>query len=170
MTRHGVLVQVLGLGVLLEGKAGIGKSELALELVSRGHALVADDAVELRREGDSLIGSAPPLLYGRMEVRGLGILDLRRLYGAASVIPHSRIDLVIRLLTEAPTLEPEQRLSGIRYPWECLGVALGCLPLWFRAGLNPAVLIEACVRDLHLRRGGFEADRLFVSEQSSLCA
>ena len=98
-TVHGVLVQVHGEGLLITGESGIGKSEVALELVKRGHRLVADDAVELRRTGrDSLVGSAPKMIRYLMELRGVGLIDVQRIYGVGAVLPRERIDLVIHFV------------------------------------------------------------------------
>ena len=98
-TEHGVLVQVHGEGLLIQGESGIGKSEVALELVKRGHRLVADDAVELRRMGrDRLTGSAPKMIRYLMELRGLGIIDVRRIYGVGAVLPVCDVDLVVKFV------------------------------------------------------------------------
>jgi len=98
-TEHGVLVQVHGEGLLIQGESGIGKSEVALELVKRGHRLVADDAVELRRMGRSrLMGTAPKMIRYLMELRGLGIIDVRRIYGVGAVLPVCDVDLVVRFV------------------------------------------------------------------------
>ena len=98
-TEHGVLVQVHGEGLLIQGVSGIGKSEVALELIKRGHRLVADDAVELRRMGRTrLIGSAPKMIRYLMELRGLGIIDVRRIYGVGAVLPVCDVDLVVKFV------------------------------------------------------------------------
>ncbi|MBE6998072.1 MAG: HPr(Ser) kinase/phosphatase [Ruminococcaceae bacterium] len=98
-TEHGVLVQVHGEGLLIQGESGIGKSEVALELVKRGHRLVADDAVELRRMGRTrLMGSAPKMIRYLMELRGLGIIDVRRIYGVGAVLPVCDVDLVVKFV------------------------------------------------------------------------
>ena len=95
---HGVLVDVYGIGVLIIGKSGVGKSETALELVKKGHRLVADDCVEIRQEAENmLIGSPPPLLEHLLEIRGIGIIDIMTLFGASAVRPYKRITLVIEL-------------------------------------------------------------------------
>ena len=100
ITTHAVLVQVFGEGLLITGDSGIGKSEVALELIKRGHRLVADDAVEIRRMGHtSLVGSAPKLIRYLMELRGVGLIDVRRLFGVGAVIPRCHIDLVVNFET-----------------------------------------------------------------------
>src|SRR5699024_8712419 len=97
---HGVLVDIYGVGILITGQSGVGKSETALELVKRGHRLVADDSVEIRQEDyDRLIGSSPPLIEHLLEIRGLGIINVMTLFGAGSVRSHKRISLVINLET-----------------------------------------------------------------------
>src|SRR5687767_7156875 len=92
---HGVLVRVLGTGVLLAGESGIGKSECALDLVTKGHSLVADDVVRIVFDGDSLIGTAPELTFELLEIRGLGIINVRELFGEKAVIPSCSIDLCV---------------------------------------------------------------------------
>lgn len=95
---HGVLVDVYGIGVLIIGKSGVGKSETALELIKKGHRLVADDCVEIRQEAENLIvGSAPPLLEHLLEIRGIGIIDIMTLFGASAIRPYKRITLIIEL-------------------------------------------------------------------------
>ena len=98
ITRHGVLVEVYGEGVLITGESGMGKSETALELVKRGHRLIADDAVEIKIIGrDSLVGTAPEMIRYYMELRGIGVINVRHIYGVGAVKPESSIDLVVHL-------------------------------------------------------------------------
>ena len=114
-TLHGVFMEILGLGVLITGGSGVGKSELALELLARGHRLIADDAAELRRRGSRLSGHCPPLLSGFLEARSLGILNVRRLFGRRALRSSCRLDLVIEL--DAPPTVTEsglERLTGRR--------------------------------------------------------
>lgn len=139
-----MLVRVHGTGVLILGAAGSGKSALALELVSRGHQLVADDAVELRAANNRLTGQCPRALRGLLEVRGLGILDLRRLYGARFVRMQSQIHLVLKL---KPGVIAFDRLRGNYRPLRLQGVVLPCLSLPTSLGHNLAVYTEtACLQ------------------------
>lgn len=168
LTAHGVFVEVEGLGVWLSGASGAGKSELGLELVSRGHRLVADDAIEFRIDAGNpalLIGRCPPLLDGFIEVRGLGILNLRRLYGDVSVLGEHRLDLAIAL--DART-EPsaDERLTGRRSTVDVLGIAVPEISLPRRVGHNLAVLVEAACRDHRHRAAGYNACDDLVARQA----
>lgn len=159
MTLHGVLMRVHGVGVLLTGASGVGKSELALELLSRGHRLVADDAAEFAVERGVLRGRCPPLLQGFIEARSLGILNVRRLFGRRSVVGATRLDLIIAL--DTPAALPEtglERLSGQRSTRAVLGVDVPAISIPVRLGHNLAVLVEAACRDDRLRRRGYRAD------------
>ena len=156
---HGVFMRVHGSGVLLSGASGVGKSELALELLARGHALVADDAVEFRLRHGTLIGHAPRLLRGFLEARSLGILNIRRLYGPRSIAGRCRLDLVLRLDAARGTPDSGlERLSGRRGHVSILGVEIAEITIPIRLGHNLAVLVETACRDLQLRSGGYRAD------------
>ena len=165
-SAHGVFLEVEGLGVFLRGASGAGKSELGLELLTRGHKLIADDIVEWRRAaGEPRVrGSCPPLLEGFIEVRGLGILNVRALYGAACVIAAAPLDLVIDLGVRAET-SAEERLHGYRGSYTVLGVTVPEISLPRRVGHNLAVLVEAACRDHRLRLSGYRADDDLVERQ-----
>lgn len=171
VTVHGVLLCVHRLGVLLSGDSGVGKSELALELLSRGHQLVADDAVELCRPSHTLLlGRSPALLSGFIEVRGLGILDARALYGAGAIAHRTRLDLIIEL-RDPNTVGGDAasaRLHGQRGVRRLLEVAVPTITLSRRLGHNLAVLTEAGCRDHWLRLGGYCADTAFIDRQQRL--
>ena len=162
---HGVLVEVEGLGLLLRGNSGAGKSELAIELLSRGHKLIADDAVEWHvGDNNRLIGRCPALLSGFIEVRGLGILDARALYGDSAVIEQTALDLVIDLdRRDEPSAE--ERLGGRRGRFVLLGQTVPEISLPQRLGHNLAVLVEAACRDHKLRLAGYCADQVLVERQ-----
>lgn len=148
-----MLVQIASIGVLITGPAGSGKSALALELLTRGHRLIADDAVELRKSpSQKLVGRCPAVLHGFLEVRGLGVLDLRRHFGADALRRQSAIDLIVAL---APRATAGRRLTGSRRVQRLLGVPLPRIAL--RPGHNLAVRIEAAARAEQLRRAGFDA-------------
>lgn len=158
-TLHGVFLRVHGCGVLLSGPSGVGKSELALELLARGHQLVADDAVQVALRRNLVIGRAPRLLRGFLEARSLGVLNIGRLYGAQALASHAHLELVVRL--EAPRAAPDsglERLSGRRGELSVLGMALPEITIPIRLGHNLAVLVEAACLDLHLRQQGYRAD------------
>lgn len=159
---------VEGLGVFLRGASGAGKSEVGLELLSRGHRLIADDIVEWRQDAVGRVhGHCPPLLEGFIEVRGLGILNARRLYGEAAVLPSAPLDLVIDLGVNHETTADE-RLHGRRGGLEVLGVRVPEIFLPRRVGHNLAVLVEAACRDLKLRQSGYCADDDLVARQRGL--
>ena len=160
MQVHGALVQVQGVGVLLLGPSGVGKSEAALELVARGHRLVADDVVELRPEAGRLIGRAPEAIRHYLEIRGLGILFVPELYGAASVLDECAVDLVCWLDPERPPAEFER--VGLERPREALaGVELPTVRLPVQPATSLGVLVEAGALDHRMReRGPSAAARL----------
>mgnify|MGYP001196750412 CR=1 FL=1 len=140
---HGVLIKVLGQGVLLLGPSGVGKSELALELIDRGGQLVADDAVELRREGNGLIGKAPDLTRGKMFIRGLGLFDLTRTHGKRSVADRS----LVRLCIELGHFDDRGDALAPHDDYYCqLGVELPLIKLSALPRLPSPVIIEAAVR------------------------
>ncbi len=151
--------------MFLRGASGAGKSEIGLELLSRGHKLVADDIVEWRRGADGRVrGHCPPLLEGFIEVRGLGILNARRLYGDAAVTASATLDLVIDLGVSGEAT-PDERLHGRRGTLAVLGVAVPEISLPRRVGHNLAVLVEAACRDHRLRLSGYCADDDLVERQ-----
>jgi len=165
LTGHGVFLEVEGLGVYLRGASGVGKSELGLELVSRGHKLIADDAIEFIRADSSVVGRCPALLEGFIEVRGLGILNVRRVFGDAAVVPSAALDLIIDLGVRGdPT--PDERLYGRRGRSLMLGIAIDEISLPRRVGHNLAVLVEAACRDHRLRQAGYNACDDLVARQA----
>lgn len=160
---HGSLVEVLGLGVLLLGASGVGKSECALQLVQRGHQLVADDVVRLRAEPGPparIIGHAPELIRHYMEIRGIGLVHILDLYGEHAVRVESQLDLVCRLVVWQDDVDYER--VGLERPAEqILGVPLPTLTLPLRPALSMATVVEVAVRDeLQRRRGVNAAARL----------
>ncbi len=166
--RHGVLLEAYGLGVLLEGESGIGKSECALDLIVRGHRLVADDLVEVRRLGpDHLLGSAPELLREHMEIRGLGIINVRDLYGVAAISGPKQLGLSIRLERWKDAHEVE-RLGIDERTVEILGVSVPHVLLPVSPGRNLSTLVETALRVHLLRLRGYNAAENFVARHTQL--
>ena len=154
-TAHGVLVDIYGLGVLIQGEPGIGKSECALELLKRGHILVSDDAVHIQhRRGGVLRGSCPEPLKHFMEVRGIGVIDVKLLFGIGSILNHTRIELAIRLEPWNPATHYERiGLDAKRTTILDVSVPLICIPV--SPGRNLAVLIEVAALNQRLRSQGY---------------
>ncbi len=165
-TMHGVFMDVLGLGVLITGESGLGKSELGLELVSRGNGLVADDAVDLARIApDYIEGRCPPLLQNLLEVRGLGLLDIRAIFGETAVRRKMRLRLIVHLVRRQ-TLDAEyQRLPLEALTQEVLGLPLRKVVIPVDAGRNLAVLLEAAVRNTVMQLRGIDTMGEFVVRQ-----
>ena len=157
VTRHGVLVDVFGVGVLLTGESGVGKSECALELIKRGHQLVADDVVDICRVNDNrLVGEAPEMIRHFMEIRGLGIIDIRTMYGIGSVIPSKSIDIVIHLELWRENKEYD-RLGLAEEFITILGVKRPHIVMPVRPGRNLAIIVEVAARNWRLKRMGYNA-------------
>lgn len=156
---HGVFLDVLGVGVLLSGASSVGKSELALELISRGHSLVADDAPEFSRPApDAIEGRSPPLLKDFLEVRGLGVLNIRSMYGDAAIRHYKRLQLVIHLEPLTDALRDQlERLGGNLTTTDVLEVPIAAMTLPVAPGRNLAVMVEAAVRTFLLARRGYHA-------------
>src|SRR5215471_7850857 len=156
---HGVLMDILGLGVLIVGESGIGKSECALDLVVRGHRLVADDAVELRARAEAfLIGTCPELTRHHMEIRGLGLINVQDLFGVASTRRSKRVELVVQLERWDPTREYD-RLGIDETHYETLGVRVPMIRMPVAPGRNLAILVEVAARNQLLRYGGHNSAR-----------
>ena len=156
-TRHGVLVNVFGAGLLITGNSGVGKSEAALELVKRGHQLVADDVVDIRRvEDNRLIGESPELVRHFMEIRGVGIIDVSTMYGAGAIMRSKHIDMVIHLELWQADKEYD-RLGMTDKTVEILGVKVPSLLLPIHPGRNLAVVLEVAARNLRLKQMGYNA-------------
>jgi HPr kinase/phosphorylase len=153
-TLHVVLVEVLGIGILILGKSGIGKSELALDLISRGHRLVADDVVEIKKtSGDSLTGSGTPLLHHHMEIRGLGIIDVQQLFGTIATRDQKHIDLIVELEDWEPGMGHE-RIGIEESTYTVLGVPLTLVKIPVTAARSLAPLIELAARNQILKEKG----------------
>jgi HPr kinase/phosphorylase len=157
---HGVLTVVYGLGVLIVGDSGSGKSECGLELVKRGHILVSDDIVEVRHHpGEILMGSSGPLLQHYMEVRGLGIIDIKQVFGVSSVKDSARIELVVKLEVEKDGQGDYDRIGLESKNTTILGVEVPEVVLPLRPGRNVAVLLEVAALNQRLKQEGVFAAR-----------
>lgn len=156
-TMHGVLVEVYGEGILLIGESGVGKSETAMELVKRGHRLVADDAVEIKRvSSKTLVGSSPEIIRHFIELRGIGIIDVKRIFGMGAVKDTENIDLIINL--EAwQSGKHYDRLGLDSHSMEVLGLKIPSLTIPVKPGRNLAIIVEVAAMNLRQRRMGYNA-------------
>ena len=162
-TMHGVFMDILGLGVLITGESGLGKSELGLELISRGHGLVADDAVDLFRINQATIeGRCPELLQNLLEVRGIGLLDIRAIFGETAVRRRMRLKLIVHLVRRETMERDYERLPYEPLTQEVLGVPIQKAVIQVVAGRNIAVLVEAAVRNHILQLRGIDTYQEFV--------
>lgn len=156
---HGVLLDIIGLGVLIVGESGIGKSECALDLVVRGHRLVADDTVEMRRRGEAdVIGTCPELTRHHMEIRGLGVINIRDLFGVAAIRTTKRVELVVQLERWDPT-RAYDRLGLDEAFYDLFGVNVPLIRMPVAPGRSLAILVEVAARNQLLRSRGLNAAR-----------
>ena len=156
-TVHGVLMDVYGIGVLLTGESGVGKSEAALELVKRGHQLVADDVVDIKKVNENrLIGESPETIRHFMEIRGIGIIDIRQMYGIGAVLVHKSVEMAIHLELWQESKAYERLGMSDSYT-TIMGVKIPQIVLPVRPGRNLAVVIEVAARNLGLKRLGYSA-------------
>lgn len=167
---HGVFMEIAGVGVLLAGQSGLGKSELALDLVSRGHRLIADDAPEFTRiAADAICGSCPEALQDFLEVRGLGVLNVREMYGEGAVGSSQCLELIARLVpADQASLKSEDRIQLPENKINVLGVDIPTILLPATPNRNLAVLVEAAARSQSLRKRGYVASRDFSDRQKKL--
>ena len=161
ITRHGGLVEVYGEGMLLLGDSGVGKSETTIELIKRGHRLIADDAVEIKRVSDkTLVGSAPELIKHYIELRGIGIVDVRRLFGMGAVKETERIDLVIQLENWVEG-KMYDRLGMDEEKINILGIEVPCITVPVRPGRNLAIILEVAAMNYRQKRMGYNTAEEF---------
>ena len=158
---HSVLMDVFGLGVLIMGESGIGKSECALDLIDRGHRLVADDVVEIKRMADALVGSSPDLTRYHMELRGLGVINIKDLYGVSSIRMSKRVELVVNLERWESGKEYD-RLGLKDEKFLILGVEVPLIRMPVAPGRNIAILAEVAARNQLLKERGYDAAKRFA--------
>lgn len=166
---HSVLMDVFGLGVLIMGESGIGKSECALDLIDRGHRLVADDVVEIKRMADTLLGASPDLTRYHMELRGLGVINIKDLYGVSSIRTSKRVELVVNLERWEAGREYD-RLGLHDEKFTILGVEVPLLRMPVAPGRNIAILIEVASRNQLLKERGYDAAQRFAERVDDLVA
>ncbi|MBR7182045.1 MAG: HPr(Ser) kinase/phosphatase, partial [Clostridia bacterium] len=161
ITRHGVLVEVYGEGLLLLGDSGVGKSETAIELVKRGHRLIADDAVEIKRvSAKTLVGEAPAIIRHYVELRGIGIVDVRRIFGMGAVKNSERIDLVINL---EPWVQGKMydRLGLDNETMDILDIKVPCITIPVKPGRNLAIILEIAAMNHRQKKMGYNTAEEF---------
>lgn len=157
ITRHGVLVEVYGEGILILGESGVGKSETAIELVKRGHRLVADDAVEIKKVSQrSLVGSAPEIIRHFIEIRGIGIIDVKKIFGMGAVKDTEKIDLIIHLETWNENKHYD-RLGLVDEYTNVLGIDIASLTIPVKPGRNLAIIVEVAAMNNRQKKMGYNA-------------
>ena len=165
---HGVLVDINGIGVMITGDSGVGKSETALELVRRGHRLVADDRVEVYAQDEqTLVGSAPAILSHLMEIRGIGIIDVMNLYGAGAVMQEDDVDLIVNLETWAPDVQFD-RLGDKGDSQKILDVIVPKVSIPVKTGRNLAIIIESAAMNFRAQSMGYDATEVFDANLNKL--
>ena len=167
-TMHGVFMDILGLGVLITGESGLGKSELGLELISRGNGLVADDAVDLFRINQTTIEArCPELLLNLLEVRGIGLLDIRAIFGETAVRRKMRLKLIVHLVRRENFERDYERIPAEPLTQDVLGIPVRKVVIQVVAGRNIAVLVEAAVRNTILQMRGIDTYQDFMQRQQA---
>ena len=156
LSMHGVLMDVSGVGILLTGHSGVGKSETAMELIKRGHRLVADDSVIIKRVSDSLIGSSPEMIRYFMELRGIGIINIKNMYGSGSILNEKEIELVMELENWEDGKEYDRLGEGTLYE-NILGIKVMKHVIPVKPGRNLSIIIEVAARNFRLKSMGYDA-------------
>lgn len=167
VTLHGVLMEIYGIGILLSGNSGIGKSECALDLITRGHRLISDDAVVIKKIGEKLSGSSPELTFEHLEIRGLGIINIRDIFGVSAISKQKHIELIIEFQRWDEALEVD-RLGLETQEEEFFGVKINKFVLPVSAGRNLSTLVETAVRIYLLRETGYDAAQLLIEKHLTL--
>jgi|GEM_PF-102808 len=167
---HGVLLDVFGIGLLITGESGVGKSETALELVQKGHRLVADDRVELYQYDElTLIGEAPEILNNLIEIRGVGIVDVMTLFGAGAILDQKQVDLVVHLENWTPDKRYD-RLGGYMENVELMGVEIPKIRIPVKTGRNVSIILEVACMNFRAKKMGFDATESFTNRLTQLIA
>lgn len=166
---HATLIEVMGSGVLLTGKSGIGKSEIALELIKRGHRLVADDRVDLVRSGDEVLGHAPDILRGLIEVRGIGLVNVTRMFGITALKERQQVDYLIHLVNYNPN-DSYDRLGAEIKKQTILDLPVPSIEIPVTSGRSMADLVEVAVMNMRLKESGFSATDEFESRYQAILA
>lgn len=160
---HGVFLNIYGKGVIIKGDSGIGKSEIALELIKRGHLLVADDAVELYQIGHSIVGKSPTVLKNLLEIRGIGVIDVVKMFGVGAVMEKDNVDMIVQLERWVPSKEYTRiGINDKQVVEEILEVPIDKLVIPVTGGRNMAVVIEAAVMNKQLKELGYDSSKEFV--------
>jgi HPr kinase/phosphorylase len=167
ITLHGVLMELYGMGVLLLGESGIGKSECALDLITRGHRLISDDTVLVKRIGDKLQGISPEIIQGHLEIRGLGIINVKDLFGVSAVGNGKQIDLCINLQAWNKVDEIERLGMDVHHE-DIFGVQVRKVILPISPGRNISTLVETAVRVELLRQGGYDGAQEFIQRHTEM--
>ncbi|MBE5751291.1 MAG: HPr(Ser) kinase/phosphatase [Clostridia bacterium] len=162
VTEHGVLMEVFGVGILLTGKSGVGKSETAMELIKRGHRLIADDNVIIKEIANELYGTAPEIIRYFMELRGIGIINVKSMYGSGSVLDEKTIQLVIQLENWQQGKEYD-RIGDEMSSTEYLGIKIPKLTIPVSPGRNLAIIIEVAARNFRLKSMGYDASEELIT-------
>lgn len=163
---HGVYMDIFGVGVFLTGNSGIGKSEIALGLISRGHRLIADDSAEFHLNEESVVGICTPILKNFLEVRGLGVLNIKEMFGENAVKDSATLQLVTHLTDLGDSeIQNSDRLHGMHSTLTILGKEIARVVIPVAAGRNLSVLLETAVRNHRLRSNGYDAAQDFINKQ-----
>ena len=162
VTEHGVLMEVFGVGILLTGKSGVGKSETAMELIKRGHRLIADDSVIIKEIANELYGSAPDIIRYFMELRGIGIINVKSMYGSGSVLDEKKIQLVIQLENWQQGKEYD-RVGDEMSTTSYFGIKVPKLTIPVSPGRNLAIIIEVAARNFRLQSMGYDASEELIT-------
>ncbi len=162
-SEHGVLLEIFGVGILLTGKSGVGKSETAMELIKRGHRLVADDSVIIKEIANDLYGTCPDRIRYFMELRGIGIINVKSMYGSGSILDEKKIELVIEL-ENRQTGKDYDRIGDKDESVEYLGISVPKLTIPVSPGRNLAIIIEVAARNQRLKRMGYDASQELIEQ------
>ena len=162
LSEHGVLMEVFGVGMLLTGKSGVGKSETAMELIKRGHRLIADDNVVIKNIANELYGTAPDIIRYFMELRGIGIINVKSMYGSGSVLNEKKVEIVIQLENWQHGKEYD-RIGDNNATAEYLGVKIPKLVIPVSPGRNLAIIIEVAARNFRLKSMGYDASEELIT-------